>query len=46
MNKVVKFSYNKQDKLREKFKNNKPIIERLKLVNKYTQFTDINYLED
>ena len=46
MNKVVKFSYNKQDKLREKFKNNKPIIERLNVVNKYTQFTDIDYLEE
>ena len=45
MDKVVKYSYDKQDILREKFKDNKPIIERLNVVNKYTQFADTEYLE-
>jgi hypothetical protein len=45
IDKVVKFSYDKQDVLREKFPDNKPLIDRLNTINKYTQFTDSEYLE-
>ena len=45
IDKVVKFSYKKQDMLREKFANNKPIIDRLNVINKYTQFNDSEYVE-
>jgi uncharacterized C2H2 Zn-finger protein len=45
IDKVVKFSYKKQDVLREKFADNKPIIDRLNVINKYTQFNDSEYLE-
>lgn len=45
IDKVVKFSYDKQDVLREKFADNKPLIDRLNTINKYTQFTDSEYLE-
>lgn len=31
--------------LREKFADNKPIIDRLKVINKYTQFNDSEYVE-
>ena len=45
IDKVVKFSYKKQDVLREKFADNKPVIDRLNVINKYTQFNDSEYLE-
>lgn len=45
IDKVVKYSYDKQDELREKFPNNKPLIERLNVINKYTQFTDNEYVD-
>lgn len=46
IDKVVKFSYDKQDMLREKFANNKPVIDRLNVIDKYTKFTDVEYLEE
>ncbi len=46
IDKVVKFSYDKQDVLREKFANNKPVIDRLNIIDKYTKFNDIEYLEE
>ena len=44
--KIVKFSYEKQDMLREKFADNKPVLDRLNTINKYTRFTDGEYLEE
>ena len=46
IDKVVKFSYDKQDVLREKFANNKPVIDRLNIIDKYTKFNDAEYLEE
>ena len=46
MDKVVKFSYNKNKQLKQKHKDNKPLIDRLDVINKYTRLTDPNYLEE
>lgn len=43
--KVVSFSYERENELREKYANNKPLIDRLNTINKYTKFNDIEYLE-
>ena len=45
IDKVIKYSYNKQDELKGKYSDNKPIMERLDVINKYTQFIDTEYLE-
>jgi hypothetical protein len=46
IDKVVLFSYEKENELREKFPNNKPLIDRLNIINKYNKLTDIEYLEE
>ena len=46
IDKVVTFSYEKENELREKFPNNKPLIDRLNVINKYTQYSDNEYLEE
>ena len=43
--KVVSFSYDKENELREKYSNNKPLMDRLNTINKYTKFNDNEYLE-
>ena len=43
--KVVSFSYDKENELREKYSNNKPLMDRLNTINKYTKFNDMEYLE-
>ena len=43
--KVVSFSYERENELREKYANNKPLIDRLNIINKYTKFNDMEYLE-
>jgi hypothetical protein len=43
--KVVSFSYDKENELREKYSNNKPLMDRLNTINKYTKFNDGEYLE-
>ncbi len=45
MDKVVQYSYTKQDELKEKYPNNKSLSDRLGVVNKYTQFLDLDFLE-
>ncbi len=42
---VVSFSYDRENELREKYANNKPLIDRLNTINKYTKFNDNEYLE-
>lgn len=46
MDKVVQYSYTKQEELREKYPNNKGLCERLDVINKYTQFMDLDFLEE
>jgi len=46
MDKVVQYSYTKQEELREKYPNNKGLSERLDVINKYTQFMDLDFLEE
>lgn len=46
MDKVVQYSYTKQEELREKYPNNKGLGERLDVINKYTQFMDLDFLEE
>ena len=41
---AVKYSYNKNEELSEKYKNNKFISDRLKIVDKYTKLSDENHL--
>jgi hypothetical protein len=45
IDKVVKYSYDKQDELREKYSNNKPFIERLNVINKYTKLNDVQHVD-
>jgi hypothetical protein len=45
IDKVVSFSYGKENELREKYSNNKPLMDRLNTINKYTKFNDNEYLE-
>ncbi len=46
IDKVVKYSYDKQEKLKEQYQNNKSLTDRLNVINKYTQFIDNVYLDD
>jgi hypothetical protein len=46
IDKVVKFSYDKDNQIRTAYPNNKPLIDRLNVINKYTQFNDEEYLEE
>lgn len=46
MDKVVQYSYTKQEELRNKYPNNKGLCERLDVINKYTQFMDLDFLEE
>ena len=46
MDKVVQYSYTKQEELREKYPNNKGLSERLDVIIKYTQFMDLDFLEE
>jgi hypothetical protein len=46
IDKVVKFSYNKDNQIRTLCPNNKPLIDRLNTINKYTKFNDTEYLEE
>ncbi len=45
IDKVVKYSYDKQDELREKYSNNKPFIERLNVIDKYTKLNDVQHID-
>jgi hypothetical protein len=45
IDKVVKFSYDKDNQIRTAYPNNKPLIDRLNTINKYTKFNDGEYLE-
>lgn len=45
IDRVVEYSYNKDEELREIFKNNKPVIDRLNVINKYVKMNDNEYLE-
>ena len=42
IDKVVLFSYEKENELRERFPNNKLLIDRLNVINKYTKNTAVN----
>jgi len=46
IDKVVSFSYEKENELREKYPDNKPLIDRLNTINKYTKLNDLEYLEE
>ena len=46
IDKVVKFSYDKDNQIRNAYPNNKPLIDRLNTINKYTKFNDPEYLEE
>ena len=46
IDKVVSFSYEKENELREKYHNNKPLLNRLDTINKYTKLNDSEYLEE
>jgi len=46
IDKVVNFSYEKENELREKYPDNKPLIDRLNTINKYTKLNDNEYLEE
>ena len=46
IDKVVSFSYEKENELREKYPDNKPLSDRLDTINKYTKFNDQEYLEE
>lgn len=45
IDRVVEYSYNRDEELREIFKNNKPVLERLNVINKYVKMNDTGYLE-
>ena len=45
IDRVVEYSYNKDEELREIFKNNKPVIDRLNVINKYVKMNDNEYIE-
>jgi hypothetical protein len=45
IDRVVEYSYNRDEELREIFKNNKPVIDRLNVINKYVKMNDNEYLE-
>lgn len=45
IDRVVEYSYNRDEELREIFKNNKPVIDRLNVINKYVKMNDGEYLE-
>ena len=45
IDRVVEYSYNQDEILRDIFKNNKPVIERLNVINKYVKMNDNEYLE-
>ena len=45
IDRVVEYSYNQDEELREIFKNNKPVIDRLNVINKYVKMNDNQYLE-
>ena len=46
IDKIVKFSYDKDNQIRTAYPNNKPLIDRLNIINKYTKFNDLEYLEE
>ena len=46
IDKVVTYSYNQDEELREVFKNNKPAIDRLNIINKYIKMNDADYLDE
>ena len=46
IDKVVTFSYEKENELREKYPNNKPLSDRLDTINKYTKLNDNCYLDE
>ncbi len=46
IDRVVEYSYNRDEELREIFKNNKPVIERLDVINKYVKMNDNEYIEE
>ena len=46
IDKVVTFSYNQDEELREIFKNNKPAIDRLNIINKYIKMNDNDYIQE
>jgi len=43
---IVKYSHEKNEELSEKYKDNKVITNRLKVINKYTKLSDPEYLEE
>ena len=45
IDRVVEYSYNQDEELREIFKNNKPVLDRLNVINKYVKMNDDEYLE-
>lgn len=45
IDRVVEYSYNRDEELREIFKNNKPVLDRLNVINKYVKMNDNEYLE-
>jgi hypothetical protein len=45
IDKVVSFSYEKENELREKFSDNKPLMDRLNTINKYIKLNDNEYLQ-
>ncbi len=46
IDKVVSFSYEKENELRERYPDNKPLSDRLDTINKYTKLNDQEYLEE
>ena len=46
IDKVVMYTYDKQEELKELYPNNKNLIDRLDVINKYNQFNDSDYLQD
>jgi hypothetical protein len=45
IDRVVEYSYNRDEELRELFKNNKSVLDRLNVINKYVKMNDNEYLE-
>jgi hypothetical protein len=46
INKIVKYSYDKQDELKTEYKDNKSVINRLDVIDKYTKMNDEEYLQN
>ena len=46
IDKVVMYSYNKEEELKNLYPDNKNLLDRLDTITKYTQFNDGDFLQD